>query len=366
MAARPLGQRARTRQRSARRKKRSNAGPGTCRSRPRNCRRKSNAPAWARTCNRCPRPPSAISACRRPEPAARKETGQPEPVKEPAPRRRRSKSFPPAKLPRPRRRTCSARNLKPRPKLPTRNPRPKPKLPPLKRQDGDKPAEAKPEPNVHIADGSVPAIPAKPKATPKKPKPITVASTPHDRQLPVAAAGFSPAPRPDRQADRVEGRIDGQRAADAADARAVRHRSVAGRHHQRPDHHALRTASRARREAGKNHRAQQQHRRRAQGRTHPHPRARARQKLRRRRSAQPDQDQGHHARPARVRGMAQHARRASRWRWARTFMAIRSSPTSRRCRTCSSPAAPAPANPFASTPSSPRCSTASRPTSSAS
>ena len=107
------------------------------------------------------------------------------------------------------------------------------------------------------------------------------------RQLPVAPDGFSPAPGHDRQADRVEGGIDGQRAAHAADARAVRHRSFARRHHQRPDHHALRIASRARREAGKNHRALQQHRRRAQGRTHPHPRARARQKLRRRRSAEP-------------------------------------------------------------------------------
>ena len=41
----------------------------------------------------------------------------------------------------------------------------------------EKPAEAKPEPVVHIADNSVAATPTKPKA-PKKPKPITVASTP--------------------------------------------------------------------------------------------------------------------------------------------------------------------------------------------
>ena len=50
----------------------------------------------------------------------------------------------------------------------------------------------------------------------------------------------------------------------------------------------------------------QQHRRRAQGRTHPHPRARARQKFRRRGSAEPHQDQGHHARFVRVGRMAQH------------------------------------------------------------
>ena len=146
-----------------------------------------------------------------------------------------------------------------------------------------------------------------------KPKPTAAQAQAHhrrvhadDRQLPVAADGFSPAPGHDRQADRVEGRIDGQRAAHAADARAIRHRSFARRHHQGPDHHALRIASRARREAGKNHRARQQHRRRAQGRAHQHPRARARQKLRRRRSAERHQDQGHHARPVRIRGMAQH------------------------------------------------------------
>ncbi len=40
--------------------------------------------------------------------------------------------------------------------------------------------------------------------------------------------------------------------------------------------------------------------------------------------------------------------------------AIPSSPTSRKCRTASSPAARVPANPFASIPSSRRCSTASR------
>jgi S-DNA-T family DNA segregation ATPase FtsK/SpoIIIE len=46
------------------------------------------------------------------------------------------------------------------------------------KKKGESPAEPKPEPVVHIADGTVPAVPAKPKATPKKPKPITVASTP--------------------------------------------------------------------------------------------------------------------------------------------------------------------------------------------
>ncbi|HEY2083656.1 MAG TPA: DNA translocase FtsK 4TM domain-containing protein, partial [Verrucomicrobiae bacterium] len=42
----------------------------------------------------------------------------------------------------------------------------------------DKPGEPAPEPIVHIADGSVPAPLPKPRLTPRKPKPITVASTP--------------------------------------------------------------------------------------------------------------------------------------------------------------------------------------------
>jgi S-DNA-T family DNA segregation ATPase FtsK/SpoIIIE len=47
--------------------------------------------------------------------------------------------------------------------------------PAAEKVDSDKPAGEKPEPEVHIADGSVPA---RPKRTPKKYKPITVASTP--------------------------------------------------------------------------------------------------------------------------------------------------------------------------------------------
>jgi S-DNA-T family DNA segregation ATPase FtsK/SpoIIIE len=42
----------------------------------------------------------------------------------------------------------------------------------------DKPGEPAPEPVVHIADGSVPAPLPKPRFAPRKPKPITVASTP--------------------------------------------------------------------------------------------------------------------------------------------------------------------------------------------
>lgn len=42
----------------------------------------------------------------------------------------------------------------------------------------DKPAEPKPEPIITIADGSVPAPSTRPKAAPKKPKPMTVASVP--------------------------------------------------------------------------------------------------------------------------------------------------------------------------------------------
>jgi S-DNA-T family DNA segregation ATPase FtsK/SpoIIIE len=48
------------------------------------------------------------------------------------------------------------------------------------------------------------------------------------------------------------------------------------------------------------------------------------------------------------------------WRTARTFTVIPSSPTSRKCRTASSPAAPVPANQFASILSSRRCSTVFR------
>ena len=101
-----------------------------------------------------------------------------------------------------------------------------PKIEPTKTEaaekvEPEKLESPKVEPVITIADGSVP--PPKPKATPRKPKPITVASTPHDRQLPIAVDGFSPAPGHDGQADRVQGGIDGQRPAHAADARAIRH-----------------------------------------------------------------------------------------------------------------------------------------------
>jgi S-DNA-T family DNA segregation ATPase FtsK/SpoIIIE len=46
-----------------------------------------------------------------------------------------------------------------------------------KAENAEKPAEVKAEPAVHIADGSVPAVPHKLRA-PRRPKPITVASTP--------------------------------------------------------------------------------------------------------------------------------------------------------------------------------------------
>ncbi len=103
-------------------------------------------------------------------------------------------------------------------------------------------AESKPTPAVpiKITDQSMG------RRRPKKPKPITVAAHADDRQLPVAADGFLSIPGPERQTDRVQGGIDGQRAADAADAGAVRHRSCPGRHHQRPDDHPLRIASRRR------------------------------------------------------------------------------------------------------------------------
>jgi S-DNA-T family DNA segregation ATPase FtsK/SpoIIIE len=60
----------------------------------------------------------------------------------------------------------------------------KPEDKPAEREGADeksatgKPAEAKPEPVVHIADGSVPPAAAKPKPAPKKPKPIAVAAAP--------------------------------------------------------------------------------------------------------------------------------------------------------------------------------------------
>ena len=111
---------------------------------------------------------------------------------------------------------------------------------------------------------------------------------------------------------------------------------------------------------------EQQHRRRAQGRAHQHPRAGAGQKLRGRRSAEPRQDQGHHARPAGIRGMEQqqgaHPAGAGQGR----LRASHHRGPRRRCRICSSRAAPARASPFASTPSSRRCSTSFRRTSCAS
>ncbi len=80
----------------------------------------------------------------------------------------------------------------------------------------------------------------------------------------------------------------------------------------------------------------------------------------------PAQDDGHRARPVRVRGMAQQQGENSDRTGQGRLRPSDQSPIFRRCHTCSSPAAPARASPFASTPSSPPCSTAFRPTSSAS
>ena len=88
------------------------------------------------------------------------------------------------------------------------------------------------KPRGEAAALSSASVPAKPRVLTKKNKPITVASTPliGNYQFPDSPASCS---GHQHQADRIEGRADGQRAADAADARAVRHRSRARRHHQR-------------------------------------------------------------------------------------------------------------------------------------
>ena len=201
---------------------------------------------------------------------------------------------------------------------------------------------------------------------PRKPKPITVAQTPMIGNYQLPPMDFLQ--HPDMTVKPTESKEELM-----ANARLMQQTLAqfdievsARRHHQRPDHHALRIASCARREAGKNRRALQQHRRRAQGRAHPHPRARARKKFRRRRSAERRSRQRSSCATCSSPTNGATPRRAFPSRSARTSTAIPSSPTSRKCRTCSSPAAPVPANPSASTPSSRRCSTVFRPTSCAS
>jgi DNA segregation ATPase FtsK/SpoIIIE, S-DNA-T family len=54
----------------------------------------------------------------------------------------------------------------------------KAETPAAEKTEGDKPAKDKAEPAVHIADGSVPPPAARPKAAPKRRKPLTVAATP--------------------------------------------------------------------------------------------------------------------------------------------------------------------------------------------
>jgi len=63
-----------------------------------------------------------------------------------------------------------------KPAAPEKSAEIKTETPAAEKAGAEKPAETKPEPVVHIADGSVPA--AKPKAAPKKRKPLTVAATP--------------------------------------------------------------------------------------------------------------------------------------------------------------------------------------------
>jgi S-DNA-T family DNA segregation ATPase FtsK/SpoIIIE len=156
----------------------------------------------------------------------------------------------------------------------------------LGKVEAEKSDGEKAEPVVHIADGSVPPA-ARPKAVPKKRKPLTVAATPIIGNYQLPPLDFLQ--HPDLTVKPTESKEE----------------LMARRHHQGPDHHALRIASGPRREAGKNHRAVQQHRRRAQSRAGSHPGARPRQKFRRHRSAESVQDNGHRARFVRVRGMAQ-------------------------------------------------------------
>ena len=105
----------------------------------------------------------------KPAPRVRKTT-LPEPAKEPAPRRRRAKSISAARSRRRHHRGHSRQKIGSR----KNRRKPKPKRRTAEKAEPEKP-EPKAEPVVHIADGSVPA---KPKTAPKRPKPITVASTP--------------------------------------------------------------------------------------------------------------------------------------------------------------------------------------------
>jgi len=83
----------------------------------------------------------------------------------------------------------------------------------------DKTAEAKPEPVVHLADGSVPAT--KTEARTQETQTYRRRRHAHHRQLSVAAHGFPAAAGYDAEADGVERGIDGQRPTDAADPRAI-------------------------------------------------------------------------------------------------------------------------------------------------
>ena len=120
-------------------------------------------------------------------------------------------------------------------------------------KDGDKTAEAKPEPQINIT--GLPG--ARPKPAPKKPKPITVASTPIIGNYQLPSLDFLQLP--DTTVKPTESKEELM-----ANARLMQQtlaqfdiEVALGDITKGPDDHALRIASRARREAGKNHRAQQ-------------------------------------------------------------------------------------------------------------
>ena len=115
----------------------------------------------------------------------------------------------------------------------------------------------------------------------------------------------------------------------------------------RPGHHAVRARARRRDQDRQDHRPLRRHRPRAQGAERPRRRADPRQVHRRHRSPQQHPPGRAPPRALRERHLPAQAHDASPCSSARTPAASRSSPTSRRCRTSSSPAPPAPASPSA-------------------
>ena len=187
---------------------------------------------------------------------------------------------------------------------------------------------------------AVPPAPVRTKPLPRKPKPITVAATPMIGNYKLPPMDFLQ--YADQNVKPTESREELM-----ANAQLMKNTLAqfdievsTRRHHQGPHHHALRVASRAGREVWKKFPRSTNNIAAALKAERIHILAPVPGKsVRRHRSARTSSRPRSSCATCWSRTSGRTPRHASRSLWARMFMATRSSPTSRKCRTCSSLAA---------------------------